>query len=75
MAFDSVGYSFVRKAMIEQGIQKKYVGLLAKLKNNSQAKIRTERNGEYSSPERRVKQGVPLSPKLFATRKLDWDSE
>lgn len=80
-AFDSVEHEFVWKALTEQGIPQKYVRLLAKLYDNSQAKIRTEREGEPFALGRGVKQGDPLSPKLFTAllesqiRKLNWDTE
>ena len=79
-AFDSIEHFFVLKALQQQGIQTKYINILEKLYSNSWAKIQTEKLGETFRISRGVKQGDPISPKLFSAvleqifRKLKWDN-
>ena len=78
-AFDLVEHKCVLQALADQGIQSKYTRLLAKIYNNCYAKIRIQTEGSVFKLERGVKQGDPLSPKLFTCllenqfRKLDWE--
>ena len=80
-AFDSVEHECVLQALENQGMQSKYVRLLASIYRNSYAKVRTELEGSTFRIERGVKQGDPLSPKLFTCllenqfRKIDWDNK
>ena len=79
-AFDSVEHPSVLEALFEQGIERKYVRLLAKIYSNTQAKIRTDQVGLSFALQRGVRQGDPMSPKLFTCllehifRQLDWQN-
>ncbi|XP_047998769.1 uncharacterized protein LOC125236115 [Leguminivora glycinivorella] len=79
-AFDSLKHKYIWEALQEQNIQTKYIRILQLIYQNSTAKIRTERDGKVFSVKKGVKQGDPLSPKLFSAvleyvfRKLNWES-
>ena len=80
-AFDSVEHIYVWKALLDQGVQHKYIRLLAELYNDSQAKIRTERTGENFRLERGVNQGDPPITKTLhksirtPIHKLKWGND
>ena len=76
--FDSVQHSAILQAMKKQGIHQKYIKIFKKLYSKSTAKVKTERIGPSFKLSRGVRQGNPISPKLFTCiiedvfRKLDW---
>lgn len=76
-AFDTVEHTSVLNSLKAIGVDNKYIRLIGKLYTNSTAKIRTEIEGTPFKIERGVKQGDPISPKLFTClleqvfRKLD----
>lgn len=77
-AFDSVEHESVMQALTRQGIHTKYINILTNLYKNSYAKVKTELEGVPFQIERGVKQGDPISPKLFTCvledvfRKIKW---
>ncbi|KAJ4440151.1 hypothetical protein ANN_08289 [Periplaneta americana] len=78
-AFDSVEHSSAMQALHTQGVDNKYITILNKLYNQSCAKVKTEIEGRPFGLKRGVRQGDPISPKLFTSvledifRKLNWN--
>jgi hypothetical protein len=64
-AFDMIEHPYIWKALKEQGIEDKYIRLLKKIYENATARIKLEAHGRYFKICRGVRQGDPLSPKLF----------
>lgn len=79
-AFDSLKHTKIWEALETQGVEKKYIRLITNIYKNMKAKIRTERDGDFIPIKRGVRQGDPLSPKLFSAvlehvfRRLEWDN-
>ncbi|CAG4949079.1 unnamed protein product [Colias eurytheme] len=78
-AFDSLKHSHIWDALHSQGVQQKYIRIIRNIYKESTAKIQTERKGEAFKIKKGVRQGDPLSPKLFSSvlehifRKINWD--
>lgn len=64
-AFDSIEHHHIWKSLAEQGIATKYINILANIYKQSTAHIKLENTTASFKIERGVKQGDPLSPKLF----------
>jgi Reverse transcriptase (RNA-dependent DNA polymerase). len=80
-AFDSVEHKPILQTLKTQGVQNKYITLLANLYTECKAKIQTQIEGNAFPLERGVKQGDLLTPKLFTIvfknqmRKLEWETK
>ena len=80
-AFDSVEHISVLEAMKAIGVQPKYVRIIGKIYLKSNARVRSELEGEIFRMKRGVRQGDPISPKLFTCvlemvfRKLNWSEQ
>ncbi|GBP23912.1 Retrovirus-related Pol polyprotein from type-2 retrotransposable element R2DM; Endonuclease [Eumeta japonica] len=78
-AFDSLEHDYIWEELRSQGVQEKYIRILMNVFSKSTAQIRLETTGEEFPIEKGVRQGDPVSPKLFSAalemifRNLDWN--
>ncbi|XP_063619666.1 uncharacterized protein LOC134792326 [Cydia splendana] len=79
-AFDSLRHTHIWDALRSQGVLPKYIRIIKNIYKDATAKIQTERIGVPFKIKKGVRQGDPLSPKLFSAvlehifRKMDWDA-
>lgn len=77
-AFDTVSHSSIWKSLMEQGVETVYIQIIKSIYRNNTGRVKLERVGPIFPIERGVRQGDPISPKLFIAilesiiRKLDW---
>lgn len=80
-AFDCVEHPFILQALKNQGVPTKYINILKQLYAHGQAQVRTDQEGEIFRIKRGVRQGDPISPKLFNSllemcfRKINWSKQ
>ena len=78
-AFDSVEHQSVINALRRQGVEEPYVELIKHIYDNATSVIMTDKTSESFKIERGVRQGDPISPKLFSAvledifRRLNWE--
>lgn len=78
-AFDSLQHDKIWEALLEQGIEHKYIRLIRNIYSCSRARIQLEKKNTPFKVEKGVRQGDPLSPKLFSAvlesifRRLNWE--
>lgn len=79
-AFDSIEHENIWRCLKDQGLEQKYIRIIKNVYANSTANIKLEREEKEIKINRGVRQGDPLSPKLFTAvledifRKLDWEN-
>ncbi|GBP47781.1 Retrovirus-related Pol polyprotein from type-2 retrotransposable element R2DM; Endonuclease [Eumeta japonica] len=79
-AFDSLVHTNIWEALKEQGIEQKYIRLIRNVYKTSSACIQLEKIGDSFEIQKGVRQGDPLSPKLFSAvlemvfRRLEWEN-
>lgn len=64
-AFHSIEHENIWHCLKNQGVEHKYIRILKNIYTNSTAKIKLEKEGKEIKINRGVRQGDPLSPKLF----------
>ena len=64
-AFDSISHSSIWEALKTQNINEKYINILKNIYSNSSSRVKLDRTGAKFNIKRGVRQGDPLSPKLF----------
>ncbi|GBP25145.1 Putative uncharacterized transposon-derived protein F52C9.6 [Eumeta japonica] len=77
-AFDTLEHDYIWDAMNRQGVQEKYIRIIKNVYTASTAKVKLEYEGSEFPIKRGVRQGDPISPKIFSAvlemifRNLNW---
>lgn len=80
-AFDSISHNAIWESLTSLNINTKYLNILKYIYNNSTSKVKLESRGDDIKIERGVRQGDPMSPKLFITvlqyifENLKWENK
>lgn len=77
-AFDTISHSSIWDSLKEQGVDDRYINTIKSIYRNNTSRVKLETIGPYFPVRRGVRQGNPLSPKIFVAileyviSKLDW---
>ncbi|KAJ8727743.1 hypothetical protein PYW07_001862 [Mythimna separata] len=64
-AFDSISHNSIWEALDKQNINAKYINIIKNIYSKSISRVRLDRVGDSININRGVRQGDPISPKLF----------
>lgn len=64
-AFDSISHASIKEALQYHEVEKTYIDIISNIYENCKSKVRLERTGPTFKIERGVRQGDPVSPKIF----------
>lgn len=79
-AFDTISHESIWASLKAININEKYINILKTIYNNSTSRVKLDRAGEIIHIKRGVRQGDPISPKLFIAvlqnvmEKLPWSN-